>query len=57
MFRKRTSFYKAIFLAETSVKRLCGLILSGRFLTLINGRAVAINKYYVTARDRAAPSL
>ena len=48
---------RPFFLAETSVKRLCGLILSGRLLTLINGRAVAINKYYVTARNRAAPSL
>jgi hypothetical protein len=41
-------------LPETGVKILCALILSGRLLALINGRTVAINKYYVMAKDRGA---
>jgi hypothetical protein len=48
---------RLFFVPETSVKGLYGLILSIRLHTLINGRSLAINKYYVTARSRGAPSL
>jgi hypothetical protein len=48
---------RLLLLPETNVKILCALILSGRLVALINGRAVAINKYYVMARERGAITL